>query len=264
MLREPVHDIPVIGGNALRMALAVADDIFLGQAVLLAEVNAKLHRLIIDLVEIGGVRQAILANFKRDVGIITGALGTGAAMPAPVIPRKRLVSGNRPIRQLADKSVNADLPIHGLVPVIVVLVLSQQAIIRADIAFQPRVVGPGAMHHNALGGNLAACLVAGVVRENQCMQIHSETSCFFFKANDAAGAVFMHQSSAAVIKGQYLVVRDTLFCGPHTAHLGKPHAMAGIGGFFCAGRRVPRIRLVHIVGIVPAPNLSAAFAGAAV
>ena len=76
--------------------------------------------------------------------------------------------------------------------------------------------------------------------------------------------VFMHQSSAAVIKGQYLVVRDTLFCGPHTAHLGKPHAMAGIGGFLCAGRRVPRIRLVRIVGIVPAPNLSAAFAGAAI
>ena len=82
---------------------------FLGQAVLLAEVNAKLHRLIVDLVEIGGVCQAILANFKRDVGVIAGALGTGAAMPAPVIPRKRLVSGNRSIRQLADKSVNADL-----------------------------------------------------------------------------------------------------------------------------------------------------------
>ena len=63
-------------------------------------------------------------------------------MPAPVIPRKRLVSGNRSIRQLADKSVNADPPIHGLVPVIVVLVLSQQAIIRADIAFQPRLLAP--------------------------------------------------------------------------------------------------------------------------
>ena len=114
MLRKPVHDIPVIGGNALRVALAVADDILLGQAVFLTQIGAKLHRLVVDLAEIGSVRQIVLAYLKGDMGIIAAPFGAGAAMPAPVVPRERLVGCNRTVGQFSDKGMDADLPPAGL------------------------------------------------------------------------------------------------------------------------------------------------------
>ena len=42
-----------------------------------------------------------------------------------------------------------------LVPVVAVLVFPQQTIVRAGIALEVGVVGPGAMYHDAFGSNLA-------------------------------------------------------------------------------------------------------------
>lgn len=58
-------------------------------------------------------------------------------MPTSMIPRKGLVCCDRAIGQLSNKSMDADLTATGLVliPVIIVLVLSDQTIIGADVAF---------------------------------------------------------------------------------------------------------------------------------
>ena len=53
VLREPVHNITVVAGNAQLVALAVADDILFRQSVLLAEIYAKFYRFLVDLKLIG-------------------------------------------------------------------------------------------------------------------------------------------------------------------------------------------------------------------
>ena len=105
-----------------------------------------------------------------------GVVGAAASVPATVIPRQGLICSNGAIGQLADEAVNTDLPAAGMigVPVIVVLVLTKEAIIRTHIALQPGVVSPCAVHHDTLDRDFAACLVAGVFRENELMQIHSQ------------------------------------------------------------------------------------------
>ena len=92
-----------------------------------------------------------------------------------MIPRESLVSSNGAICQFADESVDTDLSAAGMigVPVVAVLVFTQLSVIRADIALQPRIVGTGGMHHNALDSNLSASFVAGVFRENEFVEIHS-------------------------------------------------------------------------------------------
>lgn len=45
-------------------------------------------------------------------------------------------------------------------------------VVRADIALEPRVVSPGGMHHDALRDNGFARFVAGVVCQNEFMQVH--------------------------------------------------------------------------------------------
>ena len=54
-----------------------------------------------------------------------------------MIPRESLVCGNRAVSQLADKGMNADLSAAGMVgvPMIAVLVFTEQTIIRTYIAF---------------------------------------------------------------------------------------------------------------------------------
>jgi len=68
---------------------------------------------------------------------------------------------------LADEAVDADLPAVRLVlvPVVIVLVLAKQTVIRSDIAFQVRVIRPGGMDHDALWSDGFACFVASVVRQ---------------------------------------------------------------------------------------------------
>ena len=90
-------------------------------------------------------------------------------MPAAMIPRQRLISGDGTVGQLADETMDADLTTAGMVgvPMVVVLVLAQLAVIGSDIAFQPRVVRAGAVYHDAFDGDLASCFVTGVFSENQ-------------------------------------------------------------------------------------------------
>ena len=105
VLGEPVHHITVVGGNALLVALTMADDVLLGQIILLAEVGAQFHSLPIDLPKIHLVGQIIFTDLKADVGIVGAATG----MPPSIIPGQRLVGGNGAVLQFADKRVNADL-----------------------------------------------------------------------------------------------------------------------------------------------------------
>jgi hypothetical protein len=64
----------------------------------------------------------IRANFKSNMCIIS----TAACMPAPMIPRKGLVSSNRAISQFPNKSMGANLPAIGsfLIPVIAIRVFT--------------------------------------------------------------------------------------------------------------------------------------------
>jgi hypothetical protein len=82
-----------------------------------------------------------------------------------MIPREGLVCCDRAISQLSNKSMDADLTATGLVliPVIIVLVLSEQTIIGADVAFQPRIIRAGGMHHNSFRDYRFACFIAGVI-----------------------------------------------------------------------------------------------------
>jgi len=148
VLRKPVHHVAVIAGDAQLISLRVADDILIRQSVLFAEIDAKLHGLLINSRKIRGIGQTVLADFKADMCIICRTTG----VPATMIPRKRLISGDASVSQLADEAVDADLPSVRLVliPVIVILVLTEQAVVGSDIAFQVGIVSTGGMDHDAL------------------------------------------------------------------------------------------------------------------
>ena len=170
VLREPVHHITVVGCDTLLVALGVADDVLLGQTIFFAEIGTKFDGLTVHLLEIGVIRKTVLADFKADVSII----GAAAGVPSTVIPRESLVSSNGAICQFADESVDTDLSAAGMigVPVVAVLVFTEQTVIRTNIAFQIGVVRTGGMNHDTLDGNGATCLVAGIFRKDQFMQIH--------------------------------------------------------------------------------------------
>ena len=143
VFREPVHDIAVVGSDAALITFGMTDDVLLGQSELFAQVGAKLDGLLIHLLEVGAISEAVFADFKTDMGVVCAA----ACMPAAVIPRQRLVSGDAAVCQLADETMDAYLTTAGVVgvPMVVVLVLAQFAVIGSDIALQPRIVRAGAV-----------------------------------------------------------------------------------------------------------------------
>ena len=170
MLREPVHHVTMIAGDPQLVTLTVADNIPLRQSVLLAEIDAKLHGFLVNGRKIRGIGQTVLADFKADMCIVRRT----PSVPTTMIPRKRLVSGDTAVSQLADETVDADLPSVRLVliPVVVVLIFTEQAVVGSDITFQIRVVRPGGMHHDAFWCNGTARLKAGVVYEDELSQVH--------------------------------------------------------------------------------------------
>ena len=172
MLREPVHHIAVVAGNTKIVPLAVADDVIFRQTILLTEINAKLHSFVVYLTEICHVGQIVLADFKGNMRVVTGT----AAVPAARIPRQSLVRCDGAVGQLSYKAVDTDLPTvrRVLVPVVVILIFSEQPVVRTDIAFQIRIVRAGGMHHDAFRRNNSARLVAGVVGKNEFMQVNEK------------------------------------------------------------------------------------------
>ena len=102
-----------------------------------------------------------------------GATGVSATM----IPRQGLICGNSPISQFADEAVDADISATGMVgvPMVVVLVLAQLAVIGTYIAFQPGVVRPCAVNHDALGGNFLARLIAQKQMGHESLPEHERT-----------------------------------------------------------------------------------------
>lgn len=95
-------------------------------------------------------------------------------MPAAMIPRKRLICCDTPVSQLSDESMNADLPPAGfvLVPVVVVLVFSEQTVVGSDIAFEVGVIRTGRMYHDSFRRDGFTRLIAGIVYKNQFAQVH--------------------------------------------------------------------------------------------
>ena len=61
VFREPVHHIAVVGRDAERVSLAVADDVILGEVVLLTEVDAELDSFLVNGRKIRGIGQTVLA-----------------------------------------------------------------------------------------------------------------------------------------------------------------------------------------------------------
>ena len=86
-----------------------------------------------------------------------------------MIPWECLVRGNGAVCQSADEGMDADLATAGAIciPVVVILVLAQETVVGANVPLQAGIVGPGGVNHDALDGNLAACLIAGILGENQ-------------------------------------------------------------------------------------------------
>jgi hypothetical protein len=87
-----------------------------------------------------------------------------ACMPAPMIPRQGLVSSNRTISQLPYKSMRTNLPSIWpiLIPVVVILVFTEQSIIGANIPFKIWVIGAGGMNHDPLWHNGFTRLVTSI------------------------------------------------------------------------------------------------------
>ena len=139
-----MHYIAMVAGDTELGSFAVADDILFSESVLLAEVCTKPDGFLVNGRKIRGIGQTVLADFKADMCII----GRAAGMPTSMIPGQRLVGGDASISQFADKAVDTDLPATRLIliPVVVILVLAEQIIVRSDITFETRVVGPGGMH----------------------------------------------------------------------------------------------------------------------
>ena len=165
-----MHHVAVVGSDALFVALGVADNVLLGETILLAEVGTKFNGLTVHLLEIGAVRETVLADFKTDMGVV----GTATGVPSTVIPRQGLVCGNRAVSQFADESVDADLSAAGVIgiPVIAVLVFTEQTVIGTNVSPKVGVVRSSGMNHDALDGDGSASLVAGIFRKVKFMQIH--------------------------------------------------------------------------------------------
>lgn len=83
-------------------------------------------------------------------------------MPASMIPWQGLIGSDGPIFKFSDKGMDTDLSATGsmLVPVIVVLVLPQEAIIWSNISTKIWVIGSRTMDHNALGLDFSTCFIA--------------------------------------------------------------------------------------------------------
>lgn len=101
VLREPVHHIAVIAGNAELVTLRVADERrrLRLDAVLLAEVGAQLDRFLVNGRKICGVGKSVLAYLKTDMRIVCRTPG----VPSAMIPRKRLVGSDAPVRQSSNE-----------------------------------------------------------------------------------------------------------------------------------------------------------------
>ena len=117
--------------------LTVTDDVLFSKVILLTEIHAKFHCFLVDGREIRGIGQPILTDFKSDMRIVRRT----SCVPSAMIPRQRLIGCDAAVRQFADEAMDADLSAIRLIliPMVVVLIFSEQSIIGTDIAFQVRI-----------------------------------------------------------------------------------------------------------------------------
>jgi hypothetical protein len=146
--REPVKDIPVVTGDPSAVALLMADYHSVSQRVqviLLAEIGCQLHGLLVHRLKIAGILQAVLADFKGNVGIICTAVLSSATVPASPVPGQGLDRTHRSVCKEAYKGVGA-LFQSGPVPIIPVLIPTNY-IISGHIAGHRGVISPRRVYH---------------------------------------------------------------------------------------------------------------------
>ena len=179
MLREPVVHVSVVRAEAQLVAVCVAEDrrnvdaVDLDRAVRinaekLAEVGRDLAGLLVDLFEVCGIGQTVLADLELDPAVVAGAFAAASAAPRLEVPRHRLNGGDSSVGQLSDPAVQTGLT-RDVVPVVPVGVLADQGdhlglvggvVVGLDVALQVGVIGPGAMPEHALDCHLLGALVA--------------------------------------------------------------------------------------------------------
>ena len=148
LLVEPVEHVAVIAGNALLIALRVADNVLKRvQVKHLAEVGKQLYGFLVDRTKVRRIGQIVLANFHADMGRV----GRAARMPSAHLPGQRLIGGDGAVFEFPDKTMHTDLSAvrPGLVPVVAVLVHAQQAVVWTDIAGEPGVGRARTVQHQA-------------------------------------------------------------------------------------------------------------------
>ena len=166
--------VAVVACDAPGVALPVAQDhavLERVEAVLLAKVGEQLHRRLI-----GPLRRRLgccpvrtgkagaagvfdcsrFAHLDADVGVVPAALAAAAAMPAPVIPGEGLVN----VAGVGvNETVNTSPVITCAVPI-----LHENGRFRLGASY--------AVEHQALNGDLAPRLIAGVIGEVALNNVH--------------------------------------------------------------------------------------------
>ena len=94
----------MVGRDTELIPLAVADDVLLRQTELLAEISAKLNCFLVYGRKISGVGKPALAYLETNITVVCLTSG----VPAPVIPRERLVCGDTAVSEFPDECVDTD------------------------------------------------------------------------------------------------------------------------------------------------------------
>ena len=136
-----------------------------------AEIGRQLDGFAVHRRKIGPVVQSVLANFKGQVRPVAGP----AAMPGLHLPRQRLIDRDAAAGLFSQKCVDAHRKSRP-VPVIVIAVFAQFAVIRLHIAAQIWIVRARGVHHDAARDERCAAAAAVVSREDVFMQLHAFAS----------------------------------------------------------------------------------------
>jgi hypothetical protein len=91
-----------------------------------------------------------------------------------MIPWQGLIGSDGAIFKLPNKGMDTDLSATGstLIPMIVVLVLSQYAIIWSNVSTKIGIIGPSTVDHNALGFNFPAYFITFVFCKDKFFKVH--------------------------------------------------------------------------------------------
>src|SRR6056297_842627 len=141
----------------LLITFIVADDVLISQIIEFAKMCTKLCGFLVYRIKIRGVGQIVFTDFKSDVTVVS----VTTCMPSSMVPGQGLISSDSAIFKLSNKCMDTDLSTTRsmLVPMVVVLVLSQDAIIWPNISAKIGIVRPSAVHHDAFRFDFPTCFI---------------------------------------------------------------------------------------------------------